>query len=61
MLFESLGMIIFFAYFICATSAYCDACHGPEEEEEPVAAAAEESKKPTSAAKSGSKAPSGTA
>jgi hypothetical protein len=58
MLFESIGMIIFFAYFMCATSAYCEACHGEEEEEEEVPAAAEEktATKKSSEAKSGSKA-----
>jgi len=60
MLFESLGMIIFFAYFMCATSAYCEAMHGPEEEEEPEVAA-EESKKPSSKAKTESKKPSAAA
>jgi len=55
MLFESIGMLIFFAYFMCATSAYCEACHGPEEEEAPEEAAAEESKKPTSKAASAAK------
>lgn len=56
MLFESIGLIIFFAYFLCATSAYCEACHGPEEEEaaEEEPAADEkpktESKKPSAAA-----------
>jgi hypothetical protein len=63
MLFESIGMIIFFAYFMCATSAYCEACHGPEEEEEVEAPAAAEEKTATkkSEAKSGSKAASGAA
>lgn len=55
MLFESIGLIIFFAYFMCATSAYCEACHGPPEEEAEDEAAAEEkpkteSKKPSAAA-----------
>jgi len=53
MLFESIAMILFFAYFMCATSAYCEACHGLEEEEEEPAA----EDKPASAAKSGSKPP----
>tara|TARA_B110000503_G_C7062535_1_gene377305 strand:- start:238 stop:522 length:285 start_codon:yes stop_codon:yes gene_type:complete len=56
MLFESLFMIVLFAFFMCAISAYCEACHGPEAEEEPEAVAAADEKKPSSKAKSGSKA-----
>jgi len=38
MLAETVVILALWSYFLCVVSAYMDACHGPEQEEEEAAA-----------------------
>lgn len=59
MLAETVILLVFFGYFLCVTAAYSEDMHGPEQAEEPEAAAASE--KAPSAQSKKSKQPSAQA